>query len=346
MKKRTITILMAAAVSMATLAGCSSKADKKTTVAATQEKIQAQEDSKESGAVGDETGEDAGSYGAKPGDGSGKKVVLITIDSMDQHWVNMDKGSRKAAEELGSDYKWIAPDVKDDAKQIECVNNAIADGADAILVAANGPEAITAALEEADQAGVKIVQVDSFANYPSVQRLGTDNRAAGKTAGEEVLAALKAKGIEEGKIGVVSVNAATTSTVDRDEGFRSAFEGTKFNLLETQYADGDAAKSQDAAANFIAQGCVALFGANEGSCVGVGNAVAEDGNKVIAAGMDKSDAVIQLIKDGSLICTMAQNPDVMGYQGVYAAISGIKGDTVEPEYVDTGVSILNAETVQ
>ena len=103
----------------------------------------------------------------RPEDGKGQKVVLITL-SMDQHWVNMDKGCKQAAEELGCDYKWIAPDVKDDAKQIECVNNAVADGATAILVAANGPDAITAALEEADQAGVKIVQVDSFANYPCV----------------------------------------------------------------------------------------------------------------------------------------------------------------------------------
>lgn len=194
--------------------------------------------------------------------------------------------------------------------------------------------------------GVKIVQVDSFANYPCVQKLGTDNRAAGKTAGEQVLAALEAKGVKEGKIGIVSVNAATTSTVDRDEGFRSAFEGTAFEILETQYADGDAAKSKDAAANFISQGCVALFGANEGSCVGVGNAVAEDGNNIVAAGMDKSDAVIQLIKDGALICTMAQNPDVMGYEGMYAAITAINDGKVAPEYIDTGVSILNLDAVK
>ena len=57
---------------------------------------------------------------------------------MDQHWVNMDKVCKQAAEELGCDYKWIAPDVKDDAKQIECVNNAVAGGYDAIMVAANG----------------------------------------------------------------------------------------------------------------------------------------------------------------------------------------------------------------
>lgn len=278
-------------------------------------------------------------------EGKDYSVALITIDSMDQHWVNMDKGCKKAADELGVGYKWIAPDVKDDAKQIECINNAVAGGANAILIAANGPDAVTEALREAEEAGVKIVQVDSFANYPCVQKLGTDNKAAGKVAGELVLKALTEKGVEEGKIGIVSVNAATTSTVDRDQGFRSAFEETKFELLETQYADGDAAKSKDAAANFIAQDCVALFGANEGSCVGVGTAVSEDGNRIVAAGMDKSDAVLQLIKGDSLICTMAQNPDMMGYEGLKAAITALDGGTVSPEYVDTGVSVITKENV-
>ena len=273
-------------------------------------------------------------------------IALITIDSMDQHWVNMHKGCKEAAEELGITYKWLAPDVKDDAKQIECINNAVAGGYDAILIAANGPDAVTSALEEADEAGVKIVQVDSFANYPCVQQLGTDNFAAGKMAGEQVLAALEEKGVKEGKIGIVSVNAATTSTVDRDEGFRSAFEETDFEILETQFADGDAARSKDAATNFITQGCVALFGANEGSCVGVGNAVAEDGNQIVAAGMDKSDAVLQLIKDEALICTMAQNPDVMGYEGIKAAVAALNGEEVSPEYVDTGVSILTKDDIE
>ena len=61
------------------------------------------------------------------------KVYLITMDQMDQHWVNVDAGAQKAAAELGCvDYKWLAPDVKDDAKQIECINNAVAGGAQAV----------------------------------------------------------------------------------------------------------------------------------------------------------------------------------------------------------------------
>jgi ribose transport system substrate-binding protein len=269
------------------------------------------------------------------------KVYLITMDQMDQHWVNVDKGAQKAASELGGiEYKWLAPDVKDDAKQIECINNAVAGGADAILLAANGPNAVTAALKEAAGAGVIIIYVDSAANFPAVQTLATDNTAAGTTAGKEMLKELTAKGVKSGKIGVISVNSATASTVAREAGFRKAFEGTGFTILETQYCDGDAARSKDMSANFITQGVVGLFGANEGSTVGVGNAIAEAGKSVIGVGFDKSDMILSLIKNGYLLATMAQNPDVMGYEGMKTAYKALKGEKISPEYFDTGVSVL------
>ena len=272
------------------------------------------------------------------------KVYLITMDQMDQHWVTVDSGAQKAVKELGNvDYKWLAPDVKDDAKQIECINNAIAGGAQAILLAANGPDAVTESLKEAVAAGVKIVYVDSAASYPAIQTLATDNKAAGKTAGEEMITALKAAGIEEGKIGIVNVNAATASTVAREEGFRSAFEGTGFTLLETQYGEGDAAKSKDIAANYITQGVVGIFGANEGSTVGAGNAIQEAGETVIGVGFDKSDMIMQLINDGYLLATMAQNPDVMGYEGMKTAVNALSGQDTGAENVDTGVSVISKQ---
>lgn len=254
----------------------------------------------------------------KASDGK-QKVYLITMDQMDQHWVNVDSGCKKAVEELGNiDYEWLAPDVKDDAKQIECINNAVAGGAKALLLAANGPDAVTSALKEAEEAGVKIIYVDSAADYPAIQTLATDNKAAGKTAGEEMMKGLKAAGVTEGKIGIVNVNAATASCVAREEGFRSAFEGSSYEILETQYGEGDAAKSKDIAANYITSGCVGLFGANEGSTVGIGNAIQEAGDAIVGVGFDKSDTILELIKGGSILCTMAQNPDVMGYEGMKA----------------------------
>ena len=193
------------------------------------------------------------------------KIALITMDSIDQHWVKLNEGAQAKAAELGVEVTFMSPNTKDDAQQIEAVNNAVAGGFQAIMVAANGPDAISGALNEAIAAGVKVIYVDSPANVEAEATFSTDNQAAGKTAGETLLAALTAAGVSEGSIGIVNVNAATDSTVKREAGFRSAFEGTSFTILETQYGEGDAAKSQTIAENYITQGVVGIFGANEGS---------------------------------------------------------------------------------
>ena len=272
---------------------------------------------------------------------AGEQIALITMDSIDQHWVTLNEGAQKAAAELGVTVTFMAPNTKDDAQQIEQVNNAVAGGYQAIIVAANGPDAISSALKEAASQGVKIVYVDSPANVEAEATFSTDNKAAGKTAGETMLAKLTEMGVTSGSIGIINVNAATDSCVMREEGFRSAFEGTGFTLLETQYGEGDAAKSQSIAENYITQGVVGIFGCNEGSTTGAGNAIKASGSsEIVGVGFDKSDAILGLIGDGHLLATMAQNPDVMGYEGVKAAVAAIGGESLGGAVTDTGVSVL------
>lgn len=272
---------------------------------------------------------------------AGEQIALITMDSIDQHWVTLNEGAQKAAEELGVTVTFMAPNTKDDAQQIEQVNNAVAGGYQAIIVAANGPDAISSALRDAASQGVKIVYVDSPANVEAEATFSTDNKAAGKTAGETMLAKLTEMGVTTGAIGIINVNAATDSCVMREEGFRSAFEGTGFTLLETQYGEGDAAKSQSIAENYITQGVVGIFGCNEGSTTGAGNAIKASGSsEIVGVGFDKSDAILGLIEDGHLLATMAQNPDVMGYEGVKAAVAALNGESLGGAVTDTGVSVL------
>ena len=268
------------------------------------------------------------------------KIALITMDSIDQHWVTLNEGAQAKAAELGVTVTFMSPNTKDDAQQIECVNNAVAGGYNAIMVAANGPDAISSALREAKEAGIKVVYVDSPANVEAEATFSTDNKAAGKTAGEEMIKALQAAGVTEGSIGIVNVNAATDSTVQREAGFREAFEGTAYTLLETQYGEGDAAKSQSIAENYITQGVVGIFGCNEGSTTGTGNAIKASGTAVVGVGFDKSDAILGLIQDGYLLATMAQNPDVMGSMGVEACVKVLNGESLGGEVVDTGVIVL------
>jgi ribose transport system substrate-binding protein len=278
--------------------------------------------------------------------GSGKiKIYLITMDQLDAHWLSVDAGAKAAIAELGADkfeYHFDAPEKKEDSGQINKVNNAAANKADYILLAANSADAINGAIQEANAAGVKFIYVDSPATWSgALATIKTDNKAAGKTAGEELLKALTAAGTSRGSIGIVNVNPSTASTVDREAGFREAFAGKGFNILPTQYGEGEPAKSQEIATNYITQGVVGIFGANEGATVGTGNAIKEAGGKVLGIGFDKGGSVLDQIEQGLLLATMAQNPETMGSLGVKNAYTDATGGTIADKNVDSGATVVN-----
>ena len=274
------------------------------------------------------------------------KIAVITMDSVDQHWVSLKEGAEEEAKADDVTVDFMAPDVKDDAKQIECINNAVAGGYDALMVAANSEDAVSGALQEAIDAGMKLVYVDSPANVEAEATFSTDNKSAGKTAGEEMIKALEDKGVKDGSIGIVNINNSTNTAIQREAGFREAFEGTDYELLETQFCEGDAAKAQTIAENYITEGVVGIYGTNEGASTGVGNAIKASGNAdIIGVGFDKSDTLKGLIEDGYLVCTMAQNPDQMGKLGVQACIKALNGEDLGGEVTDTGVSVLTKESL-
>ena len=274
------------------------------------------------------------------------KIAVITMDSVDQHWVSLKEGAEEEAKADDVTVDFMAPDVKDDAKKIECINNAVAGGYDALMVAANSEDAVSGALQEAIDAGMKLVYVDSPANVEAEATFSTDNKAAGKTAGEEMIKALEDKGVKDGSIGIVNINNSTNTAIQREAGFREAFEGTDYELLETQFCEGDAAKAQTIAENYITEGVVGIYGTNEGASTGVGNAIKASGSdEIIGVGFDKSDTLKGLIEDGYLVCTMAQNPDQMGKLGVQACIKALNGEDLGGEVTDTGVSVLTKESL-
>ncbi|HBI73343.1 MAG TPA: BMP family ABC transporter substrate-binding protein, partial [Lachnospiraceae bacterium] len=45
------------------------------------------------------------------------------------------------------------------------------------------------------------------------------------------------------------------------------------------------------------------------------------------------------------LAIMAQNPDVMGYEGVKAAIQAINGEEIPEKDVDTGVSVITKDAL-
>ncbi|NBH74032.1 hypothetical protein D3Z51_18910, partial [Clostridiaceae bacterium] len=132
MKKRLLALFSCAALLAASITGCGGSKPAESAAAPAGSEAPAESTS-----------------AAAPAAAGDVKIALITMDSIDQHWVTLNEGAQKAAGELGVSVTFMSPNTKDDAQQIECVNNAVAGGYQAIIVAANGPDAISSALKEA-----------------------------------------------------------------------------------------------------------------------------------------------------------------------------------------------------
>ncbi|HUM82770.1 MAG TPA: substrate-binding domain-containing protein [Lachnospiraceae bacterium] len=277
-------------------------------------------------------------------------ITLITMDQMDVHWVKVNAGVKKAISEAKDKgytihYNWYAPDVKDNAKQIEQIDMAASNGSDLIIIAVNSPTACNAALNEVAKEGTKIIYVDSPATFPGEATYATDNYAAGEQAGQKMIQVLTDAGISGGMIGIVSAQAGVQSCIDRVDGFCKALEGTAYTPSEVQYSEGDTAKAQELGTNMINNGAVALFGANEAACVGCGNAAKDARDKIYCVGFDNSSASRTLVKKGIVQAFMAQKPELMGYGALTAALQVLDGGNLNGEVTDTGVTVVTSENV-
>lgn len=277
----------------------------------------------------------------------GYKIYLITMDLSDSYWQSIDKGCQEAVKEIGNiTYKWIGPDSHDDALQSACVDEAVADGANAILIAANSADGVNDSLKAAADAGCKIVYVDSAASYDCVTALATDNEKAGQTAGETMKQQLEAAGVTSGTIGIMGVTKDTASCVAREQGFREAFEGTGYTLADTVYMEDDANNIKSAVSGGIEEGYIGFFGSNEGTTVAIGETLKEAGGQSTVVGFDTSDAVLSLVSEGIIYATMQQNPQVMGHDGLEIAVQALEGEyTTTNTKTDTGVTVITKDAM-
>ncbi|MCD7906066.1 MAG: substrate-binding domain-containing protein [Clostridiales bacterium] len=335
MKKKLLALTLSMAM-VFTMAACGSSSDTDT----------AADTDTEAAAETDEAAEASG-------EGISAKVALITMDQMDVHWTRLEAAAEERVAELNAEgnnieMTWLAPETKDNAQQIQKIETAIADGSEYIIIACNDATSCNNALQEALDAGIKIIYVDSPASLEGSATFATDNYAGGVQAGEYLLQVLTDAGVTEGTIGIVDAQAGVDSCQNRYDGFASVFEGTDFTLGERQYSDGDNSKAQELANTLIVNGVVALYGTNDGATNGAAAAVADaasSGSTVYCVGWDKSDSNIAHVEGGELLAFMAQNPDVMGIDAIDAVVALASGEDLGGEVVDTGVSTVTIDNV-
>jgi ribose transport system substrate-binding protein len=291
--------------------------------------------------------------GAQADDGN-IQVALITMDSVDEHWIKLRTGAEDKAKELGNvTVTFSAPQVGkvDAAAQLQLVEDAITRKVDILMLAPLHADALVPGIEKAKAAGIKVILVDSGANTEQYDAfLFTDNGAAARLAADELA---KAVG-EKGKVAIINAQAGAGTTMTRENDFKDqlAKKYPGITVVGTQYSDGDATKALNIATDFITANpdLAGIYACNEGSTTGAGNGIEQAGKAgtVKFVGFDWSANTKALIERSVLNATMVQNPYQMGYQGVQAGVDLLAGKTVQRR-IDTGVTVAtkaNADSIK
>lgn len=289
----------------------------------------------------------AGALWAKGAQSSGGiQIALITMDSIDEHWIKLNNGAQDKAKELGGvSVNFSAPQVGkvDAAAQLQLIEDAITRKVDAIMLAPLHADALVPGIEKAKAAGIKVVLVDSGANTEAYDAFFfTDNGAAARTAADELAKVING----QGKVAIINAQAGAGTTMTRENEFKAqmASKYPGVTIVGTQYSDGDATRALNIATDFMTANpdLAGIYACNEGSTTGAGNGIEQAGKagKVRFVGFDWSANTKALVERGVLDASMVQNPYQMGYQGVQAAVDLVQGKSVQRR-VDTGVTVAN-----
>ncbi|WP_295978464.1 ABC transporter substrate-binding protein [uncultured Variovorax sp.] len=266
-------------------------------------------------------------------------IPLVSKGFQHQFWQAVKQGAEQAAKDLKVKVSFEGPETEAMVdKQIDMLSAALAKKPQAIGFAALDSQAAIPLLKKAQAAKIPVVAFDSGVDSDiPVTTTTTDNKAAAALSADK-MAELIGK---SGEVALVVHDQTSRTGVDRRDGFvnriKSAYPNIK--IVSVQYGGGDQLKSTEITKSMLqaSPNIKGIFGANEGSAIGVVNGVKEmkRTGKVVVIGYDSGKQQKNAIMDGSMAGAITQNPVGMGYKTVEMAVKAIKGEKL-PKIVDTG----------
>ena len=287
--------------------------------------------------------------GSAAADGEKPYVALISKGFQHQFWQAVKAGAEQAAEEFDVEITFEGPDTEADVdQQIQMLQTALDKSPAAIGFAALDSQAAGPLLQQAKDQSIPVIAFDSGVDSDiPLTTAATDNLAAAAEAAKHMAEAVG----HEGKVALVVHDQTSVTGQQRRDGFVDYMEENEpgIEIVDIQYGGGDQAKSADLAKAIIAANpdLKGIYGSNEGSAIGVVQAVKElgiDPTQLVVVGFDSGKAQMDAIRDGLMLGAITQNPVGIGYETVKAAVAAIDGEEL-PKTIDTGFYWYDASNI-
>ena len=303
------------------------------------------------------------SGGAAMADGHGVTACLITKTDTNPFFVKMREGATAAAEELGITLNAYAGQVDGDHEtQVAAIETCIADGASGILLTASDTSAITTAVQQARDAGLLVIALDTPLDPIDAAdaTFATDNFEAGRLIGAWAAASM-GDAAADARIAMLDLAVSQpTVGVLRDQGFLAGFgidlgdpnrwgDEDDARIVGNAVTAGNEEGGRRAMEELLAIDPMinVVYTINEPAAAGAYEALRSIGreNDVLIVSVDGGCPGVQNVADGVIGATSQQYPLLMASLGVQA-IAQFAADGTVPQpsegldFFNTGVALV------
>jgi len=264
-------------------------------------------------------------------------IPIISKGFQHQFWQAVKLGSEQAAKENNVKITFEGPETEAMVdKQIDMLSAAMAKKPSALGFAALDTKAAIPLLKKAQSENIPVIAFDSGVDSDiPLTTCTTDNVAAAGLAADKMAELIG----DSGDVALVVHDQTSRTGIDRRDGFVNEMKAKHPNIkiVSVQYGAGDQLKSTEIAKSILQANpnLKGMFGANEGSIIGVLNGAKESKRKIVIIGYDSGKQQKAAIASGEEAGAITQNPIGIGQCVVNSAVKALKGDKL-PKVVDTG----------
>ncbi len=263
------------------------------------------------------------------GDKANLAITFVPKNLGNAYFDTSDKGGQAAIEEFGGTYDEQAPATGSPDGQVSFINTLTQQGVGGLVVSANDPTAICDAINEARDAGIKVVTFDSDTS-PECRDLFINQ------ATSEGIAKIQVDLIAEqiGDAGDVAILSATANATNQNAWIELmkadlAANHPNIKLVDVVYGDDDDQTSFDKTAALL-QTYPNLKGIISPTTVGISAAArylqtSDFKGKVALTGLGTPNQMRDYVTDGTVTAFALWNPADLGYLAAYATKALIEG---------------------
>ena len=282
--------------------------------------------------------------------------VALVMKSLANEFFSTMAAAATAHQAANADtYELVVNGIKDErdlARQVAIVEEMVAAGVDAVVIAPADSKALVPVLRRAQEAGVVVVNIDNRLDAEvlaeegvAIPFVGPDNRAGARAVADALAESLSA----DANVAILEGIRTSFNAAQRKLGFEDALAAAGITVVDSQSAEWEMSQANTIASAMLSEHpeLAAILAANDSMALGALAAAKAAGRsgELKIVGFDNIAAVQEAIVAGDVFATADQHGDQLAVYGIETALEMLASPTAAVADRETPVDLITADSL-